>query len=177
MSVSSPAVDFAGAFPGSRKVYVSGECAGHRLAVPTREIALAGGERSNPPLNVYDSSGPYTDPDTAIDLRGGLSPIRDAWIRARGDIVDLPAVSSQYGRQRLEDARLAALRFPNMRRPRVARAGGNVTQMHYARKGIITPEMEFIATRENQRLIDSLGVNTRGSRSARPFRGKSLLSS
>jgi phosphomethylpyrimidine synthase len=146
-----------GPIPGSRKRYVSGRL--HPgVRVPIREILqspthlASGGEHPNRPIEVYDSSGPYTDPDASIDLRRGLPAIRDAWIRGRGDAVDLPAVSSRYGRERLEDARLAAVRFPNLRPPRVARPGGNVTQMHYARKGIVTPEMEFVALRENQRV-------------------------
>jgi phosphomethylpyrimidine synthase len=139
-------------YPASRKVYVSGSRSDIR--VPMREIFLsdtrtpAGFER-NDPLAVYDTSGPYTDPDAHIDLRAGLPDIRGPWIADRGDSEILPGFTSDYGRRRLEDARLDHLRFGEMRRPRRALAGRNVTQMHYARRGIVTPEMEFVALREN----------------------------
>ena len=103
----------------------------------------------NPPVYVYDSSGPYTDPDARIELKEGLAPIRASWISARGDTEELPGITSEYGRLRESDPRLAGLRFSHRRKPRVAKAGHNVTQLHYARKGIITPEMEFVAIREN----------------------------
>jgi phosphomethylpyrimidine synthase len=145
-----------GPLPGSSKVYIEGRI--HpQLRVPFREIAqtptrlATGGERPNPSFFTYDSSGPYTDPTASIDLRMGLSPIRDVWIGARDDTVVLPSVSSHYGRQRFQDHRLDALRFPAQQRPRTARSGANVTQMHYARKGVVTPEMEFVAIREMQR--------------------------
>jgi phosphomethylpyrimidine synthase len=134
--------------PNSRKVYVG------PLRVPMREISQAdtpsmfGGEK-NPPIYVYDCSGPYTDPDVKIDIRSGLAPLRQKWIEARGDTVVLDGPSSSYGRERLADPKLAELRFNLKRAPRRARTGMNVSQMHYARKGIITPEMEFIAVREN----------------------------
>jgi len=130
--------------PNSRKVYVG------ELRVPMREIAQSG---ANPPLAVYDTSGPYTDPQACIDIRKGLFPLRQAWIDARGDTEQLPKPSSEYGRKRLADPKLAELRFDLKRTPR---KGKRVTQMHYARKGIITPEMEFIATRENQRMLAGL---------------------
>jgi phosphomethylpyrimidine synthase len=141
--------------PGSRKVFVPGSRPD--LRVPMREIAqtrtptLFGGE-DNPPLTVYDTSGPYTDPDASIDLSRGLPALRAQWIAERGDSEALPALSSGFGRAREHDARLAALRFPGRALPRRARPGANVTQMHYARRGIVTPEMEFVAIRENQRL-------------------------
>ncbi|WP_140909240.1 phosphomethylpyrimidine synthase ThiC [Cognatiluteimonas lumbrici] len=141
--------------PGSRKIHVAGTLPGVR--VPMREIAqtatptLFGGE-DNPPIAVYDTSGPYSDPDASIDLARGLPPLRAAWIAARGDTEALDGLSSQFGRKREADARLAPVRFPNRPLPRRARAGANVTQMHYARRGIVTPEMEFVAIRENQRL-------------------------
>ena len=122
-----------------------------------REIALTptptlfGGE-DNPPLTVYDTSGPYTDPAATIDLARGLAPLRARWIEERGDTGVLPGVSSRFGRDRETDVRLDSVRFPSRRPPRRALAGGNVTQMHYARRGIVTPEMEFVAIRENQRL-------------------------
>jgi len=128
-------------FPSSRKIYVEG--------VPMREIRLSPTRNvENPPVTVYDTSGPYTDPQVEIDLRQGLAPLRRDWILARGDVEELPAVSSEYGRRRAADPGLAPIRFPNVRRPLCAKPGANVTQMHYARKGIVTPEMEFIAIRE-----------------------------
>ncbi|MEA2691427.1 MAG: phosphomethylpyrimidine synthase [Acidobacteriota bacterium] len=144
-------------FPASRKVYVPGSLPGVR--VPMREVQLSftqpangGPAVPNPPVTLYDTSGPYTDPDssTEIDLRAGLPPLRSAWIAGRGDVAELPAPTSEYGRQRLADPRLAHLRFAHLRRPLRARPGANVTQMHYARQGIVTPEMEFVAIRENQ---------------------------
>ncbi len=128
-----------------------------------REIAQsdtpsAFGAESNPPLSVYDTSGPYTDPQAKIDIRSGLAPLRAGWIDERGDTEELPGPSSRYGVERLGDPRLAELRFNLKRLPRRARGGpngvGNVTQMHYARRGIVTPEMEFIAIRENQRAAE-----------------------
>jgi phosphomethylpyrimidine synthase len=142
-------------FPASRKVYVEGSMPGVR--VPMREIRViptrthAGLTVDNPPVTVYDTSGPYTDPEAEIDLRRGLPPLRRDWILGRGDVEELASVSSLYGRQREADPRLAAIRFSRTRKPLRARAGANVTQMHYARKGIVTPEMEFIAIRESQR--------------------------
>jgi phosphomethylpyrimidine synthase len=132
--------------PNSRKVYVG------PLRVPMREVSQAdtptlfGGE-PNPPITVYDCSGPYTDPAAKIDIRSGLPALRDPWIFQRGDVETLKGPSSAYGQERLNDPRLAELRFNLKRNPR--RGKGNVTQMHYARKGIVTPEMEFIAVREN----------------------------
>jgi phosphomethylpyrimidine synthase len=140
--------------PRSRKVYVSGSR--NDMHVPMREISQSDtpasfGTEKNPPLLVYDTSGPYTDPNASIDIRKGLVPVRERWIEERGDTEILAGPSSVYGRVRLEDPHLAALRFDLHRPARRARAGANVTQMHYARRGIVTPEMEFIAIRENQR--------------------------
>ncbi len=142
-------------FPASGKVYVEGTQPGVRVA--QREITLtptqtANGRppTSNPSVTVYDTSGPYTDPSAAIDLRRGLTALRRPWILGRPDVEELPHVSSDYGRQRAVDPKLAHLRFAHIRKPLRARPGSNVTQMHYARKGIITPEMEYIAIRENQ---------------------------
>ena len=139
--------------PNSRKIYVEGSSPDIR--VPMREISQAdtptgfGGER-NPPIFVYDCSGPYTDPNAKIDIRTGLPALRTKWIEARGDTELLADLSSEYGRQQAANPELATMRFPGLhRKPRRARAGMNVTQMHYARKGIITPEMEFVAIREN----------------------------
>ncbi|WP_129139091.1 phosphomethylpyrimidine synthase ThiC [Modicisalibacter coralii] len=142
--------------PGSRKVFVEGSRPDIR--VPFREITLSPTQTSgeapdeqNPPLLVYDTSGPYTDPDAAIDLRRGLPELRRAWIEARDDTEFLDGPTSEYGRRRANDPRLAPLRFELTRAPRRAKEGRNVTQLHYARQGIVTPEMEFIAIRENQR--------------------------
>ena len=141
--------------PGSRKIHVQGSRAD--LRVPMREIeqaqtpTLFGGE-TNPPITVYDTSGPYTDPDYQVDLAGGLPELRAAWIAERGDVEQLGDLTSSFGRQRATDPKLAPLRFTGTRAPLRAKAGANVTQMHYARQGIITPEMEYIAIRENQRL-------------------------
>jgi len=140
--------------PSSRKVYFEGSR--RDIRVPMREISQAdtptalGGEK-NPPLFVYDTSGPYTDPSVKIDIRSGLAALREAWIAERGDTLQLDGPSSHYGVERLHDAKLAELRFNLKRKPRRAKPGMNVSQMHYARRGIITPEMEYIAIRENQR--------------------------
>ena len=141
--------------PNSRKVYVAGSRPDIR--VPMREISQSdtptgfGGEQ-NPPIFVYDCSGPYTDPTAKIDIRGGLTALRQQWIEERGDTEVLSGLSSEFGRARAADPKLDELRFPGLhRQPRRAKAGANVTQLHYARQGIITPEMEFIAIRENMR--------------------------
>ncbi|WP_180682697.1 phosphomethylpyrimidine synthase ThiC [Tepidicella baoligensis] len=141
--------------PNSRKVYVEGSRPDIR--VPMREIRqsdtpAAFGAEPNPPIFVYDCSGPYTDPAARIDIRAGLPALRQRWIEERQDTEVLPDLSSAYGRARAADPKLDTLRFPGLRRqPRRALPGRNVTQMHYARRGIITPEMEFIAIRENLR--------------------------
>jgi len=152
--------------PNSRKIYVEGSRPDIR--VPMREISqtdtpAAFGAEPNPPVFVYDCSGPYTDPAVKIDIRSGLAPLRQKWIEERGDTEVLDGPSSRYGAERLADPKLAELRFNLKRKPRRARTGmnlsGNVTQMHYARRGIVTPEMEFIAIRENlerSRYIESL---------------------
>jgi phosphomethylpyrimidine synthase len=142
-------------FPNSTRIYLEGTLPGVR--VPMREIRLSptrthnGAVTENPPVTVYDTSGPYTDPAATIDLRRGLPPLRRDWIVGRGDVEELSEVSSEYGRRRAGDPKLAKLRFQHVRKPLCARPGANVTQMHYARNGIVTPEMEFIAIRENQR--------------------------
>ncbi len=146
-------------YPASEKIYVQGSRPDIR--VPMRKITLsdtpvhfgsAQGAEKNPPLYVYDTSGVYTDPHVEVDLKKGLSAIRSVWIAERDDTEELPGPSSEFGRQRLEDPATAALRFEHIRKPRRAKAGKNVSQMHYARQGIITPEMEFIAIRENQKM-------------------------
>ncbi|HRF30315.1 MAG TPA: phosphomethylpyrimidine synthase ThiC, partial [Azonexus sp.] len=149
--------------PNSRKVYIEGSRPD--IQVPMREISQAdtptgmGGEQ-NPPIFVYDCSGPYSDPAARIDIRSGLPALRAQWIAERGDTEELSDLTSEYGRQRAADQALDELRFPGLhRKPRRAKAGANVSQMHYARKGIITPEMEYVAIRENlnrRAYIDSL---------------------
>jgi len=144
---------------GSTKIYVQGSRPDIR--VPMREIHLSDtpasfGAEKNPPVTVYDTSGPYTDPNARIDLRRGLEDIRCNWIEERNDTELLAELSSSYGRKRAADKSLAHLRFEHLRKPRRARTGANVTQMHYARRGIITPEMEFVAIREGLRLQEAL---------------------
>ncbi len=141
-------------FPASKKIYVTGSRPD--LRVPMREItqhdtpAMFGAE-PNPPITVYDNSGPYTDPDATINLVSGLEPLRAGWISERNDTESLDGPSSEFGRARLVDDKTAHLRFGEPRKPLRARGGANVTQMHYARRGIVTPEMEYVAIRENLR--------------------------
>ena len=141
--------------PNSRKVYVPGKI--YDIQVPMREIRQTdtierntGRRIANPAITVYDTSGAYTDPNVHIDVRRGLERVRENWILERGDVEKLPFSSSSYSIERLNDQQLDYLRFQHLRSPLRAKAGANVTQMHYAKKGIITPEMEFIAIRENQ---------------------------
>ncbi len=141
-------------FPNSRKIYVEGSRPDIR--VPMREITLSDtpvmfGEEKNPPIYVYDTSGPYTDPDARIDIRSGLEAIRSAWIVERNDTDELDGPTSAYGRERLSDPSLDELRFNLTRKPRRAKKGQQITQMYYARQGIVTPEMEYVAIRENMR--------------------------
>ncbi len=150
-------------FTRSRKIYVQGSRADIR--VPMREISLDvtptdfstgnGAGEINPPVTVYDTSGPYTDPGVVIDVRKGLADIRSAWIDDRGDTERLAGLSSNFGQQRLSDDELTKLRFAHVRNPRRAKAGANVSQMHYARQGIITAEMEYVAIRENMKLAEA----------------------
>jgi phosphomethylpyrimidine synthase len=147
--------------PASQKIYVQGSRADIR--VPMREITQSEtpasfGAETNPPLAVYDTSGPYTDPAATIDIRRGLPPLRAGWIAERKDTVDLDGPTSGYGRARLADPELAGFRFDLLRTPRRAKAGSNVSQMHYARRGIVTPEMEFIAIRENMKRDEMLAT-------------------
>ncbi|MBX3327758.1 MAG: phosphomethylpyrimidine synthase ThiC [Nitrospira sp.] len=141
-------------FPASQKIHVPGAQPGVR--VPMREISLTptkginGTSSQNTAVIVYDTSGPYTDPAVTIDVRKGLAPLRRPWVLNRQDVEELSTVTSAYGRLRANDPKLAELRFQHIRKPLRAQPGRNVTQLHYARKGIITPEMEFIAIRENQ---------------------------
>ncbi len=156
------AKDLTRILPASRKVYVEGSRPD--IQVPFREISLTetptglGGEH-NPPVMVYDTSGVYTDPSIEIDLNKGLPSVRQMWIEERQDTDVLTGLSSEFGQARLKDIRTADIRFAHIQNPRRAKAGKNVTQMHYAKQGIITPEMEYIAIRENQR--QSEGVDMR----------------
>ena len=146
--------------PNSRKIYVTGSRPDIR--VPMREITQSDtnesfGSEKNPPVYVYDCSGPYSDPEAKIDIRSGLPAVRQGWIEERGDTESLGGLSSNFGRERAADPATADLRFKGLHRtPRRAVAGKNVSQMHYARQGIITPEMEYIAIRENQRRAEYL---------------------
>src|SRR5436190_1124660 len=138
--------------PASRKIYVEGSRPDVR--VPMREIAQSDtdasfGSEVNTAIVVYDTSGPYTDPGARIDIRKGLPALRARWIAERGDTVELDGPTSSYGRARLADPALAGLRFDLHRKPLRAKPGANVSQMHYARRGIVTPEMEYVAIREN----------------------------
>lgn len=148
------AKDLTRILPASRKVYIQGSRSDIR--VPFREIALTdtptglGGEH-NPPVMVYDTSGVYTDPNIQIDLNQGLPSVRQTWIEERQDTDVLSGLTSTFGQERLKDIRTAEIRFAHIQNPRRAKTGRNVTQMHYAKQGIITPEMEYIAIRENQR--------------------------
>ena len=140
-------------FPKSRKIFVDGKI--HDIRVAMREIetehTVSGGPKAgNANITVYDTSGPYTDPDADVDVRQGLPRLREPWIRDRGDVLELPDFTSEFARKRLE--RSNGITFRNMRKPLRAAPGCNVTQMHYAKKGVVTPEMEYVAIRENQRL-------------------------
>ena len=135
-------------FQQSQKIYVEGSRPDIR--VPMRQITLTTDEK----VHVYDTSGPFSDPAIQVDLRQGLDPIRSSWIEDRGDTEVLNGLTSKYGQQRAQDPELASLRFYDSRKPRRALSGNNVSQMHYAKKGIITPEMEYVAIRENQKLED-----------------------
>ena len=159
-------------FSGSRKIYVEGSRPDLRVGmreIQQDETAASFGAENNPPITVYDTSGPYTDPEATIDLLKGLPDVRSAWIEERSDSEWLDGPSSEFGKERAENARLAQLRFEHIRRPRRAKAGANVSQMHYARKGIVTPEMEYVAIRENLRL-----EQLKGSGLLRQHRGQSF---
>ena len=144
--------DVTGPLLGSRKIYHPGSRPDLRVGM--REIEQTASSTSfgsglNPAIPLYDTSGPYTDPDAVIDIQAGLPPVREAWIQERADSEVLDAPTSEYGRERLSDPQLQEIRMTAVRPVRRARDGGAVTQMHYARAGIVTPEMEYIAIREN----------------------------
>ncbi len=142
-------------FPRSRKIFVNGSDDSIRVAM--REIECdatntSSGLEDNPAIPVYDTSGPLTDPDAEVDLSNGIARIRAQWIANRQDTVELKELSSEFGRQRLKDPKTASIRFQVKHAPRRALPGKNVTQMHYAKNGVVTPEMEYIAIRESLRL-------------------------
>jgi phosphomethylpyrimidine synthase len=144
-------------FPNSKKIYVKGKL--HNINVAMREVELSdttdkfnGKVEKNAPVTIYDTSGPYTDTTTEIDVKKGLPRIREQWILDRGDVEQLNSISSEYGKQRLNDKSLDELRFQHLANPLRAKPGKNVSQMYYAKNGIITPEMEYIAIRENLRI-------------------------
>ncbi len=153
-------------FPASRKAYVTGNDSSIR--VPMREVTQSptmsrSSEQqdvadANPAIRIYDTSGPYTDPDVVIDVHKGLEPLRLDWIHARGDIEELPQLTSAYGRMREGDTATEKIRFQRTRKPLRAKTGGRVTQMHYAKKGVVTPEMEFIAIRENMKAAEARDI-------------------
>ncbi|HEM7451344.1 TPA: phosphomethylpyrimidine synthase ThiC [Acinetobacter nosocomialis] len=155
------AKDLTRILPASKKVYIEGSRPD--IQVPMREISLTdtptglGGEH-NPPIMVYDTSGVYTDPNVQIDLNKGLPSVRQKWIEERNDTDVLSGLTSKFGQERLKDIRTADIRFAHIQNPRRAKAGKNVTQMHYAKQGIITPEMEYIAIRENQRQCEAVDM-------------------
>lgn len=154
-------------FPASKKIYVQGKL--HDIKVAMREIALEDTQQNgitlhkNPSVTVYDSSGPYTDTDVQIDVKKGLPRLRENWIIERGDVAQLSAFSSAYGTERVNDESLNHLRFEHVKMPLRAKIDKNVTQLHYAKQGIITPEMEYIAIRENQR-IDEYNASLNGQK-------------
>ncbi|MDQ6997396.1 MAG: phosphomethylpyrimidine synthase ThiC [Mariprofundus sp.] len=153
-NIEQHSYDAQQSFPNSRKVYVEGSRPD--IQVPMREITLSptqmnDGVEENDPVLVYDTSGPYTDPDIDLDLQKGLPDVRAAWIEERQDTAPLTGLSSAYGNERRDDESLDHLRFEHVKQPRKAKSGKNVSQMHYARQGIVTPEMEYVAIRENQK--------------------------
>lgn len=158
------AKDLTRVLPASKKVYVQGSRPD--IAVPFREISLTdtptglaqGGLEKNEPILVYDTSGVYTDPSVQIDLNKGLPHVRQNWILERDDSEELSGLTSQFGRERLKDIRTQNIRFAHISKPRRAKLGKNITQMHYAKQGIITPEMEYIAIRENQRQREGIDM-------------------
>ncbi len=149
-------------FPNSKKIYVEGKI--HPINVAMREIQLSptkltnGGFEENAPITIYDTSGPYTDENATIDIQKGLPRIREQWILDREDVTVLEGITSEYGKARLADPRLDELRFAYDHQPKVAQEGKELTQLYYAKQGIITPEMEYVAIRENQRIeqLDSV---------------------
>jgi phosphomethylpyrimidine synthase len=143
-------------FPNSKKIYIKGQI--HPVNVAMREIQLSptkrtdGKSEQNLPVTIYDTSGPYTDENFEINIENGLPRIREQWILERGDVEVLDGITSEYGKTRLADSKLDGLRFSYNHQPKVAKEGQQVTQLYYARQGMVTPEMEYVAIRENQRI-------------------------
>ena len=142
-------------FPRSKKIFIEGSRPDIRVGMREVECSVTTStseSEENPPVTIYDTSGPFTDPDVSVDLMKGIPEVRSAWIKERGDTASLDGLSSEFGRQRQADVSLDDLRFEHIRTPLRAKPNVNVTQMHYARQGIITPEMEYVAIREKMRL-------------------------
>lgn len=153
-------------YPGSEKTYLSGKM--HQIKVPMRKINLTPTVkivnderivRENPPVYVYDTSGVYTDPNVKIDINQGIPRIREEWISKRDDLEQLPGITSEYGRMREADKSLDGIRFSHRYAPRRAKEGRQITQMALARQGVITPEMEYVAIRENMN-AEALGIKS-----------------
>ncbi|MBS1651045.1 MAG: phosphomethylpyrimidine synthase ThiC [Bacteroidetes bacterium] len=148
-----------GAISGSKKIYVDGKL--HPIKVGMREISLNetklhnGKVEKNNPVTVYDTGGLFTDDNAVVDIKKGLPRLREEWIMNRNDVEQLTEITSEYGKKRLNDSAIQHLRFEHIKKPLKAKQGKNVSQMHYAKQGIITPEMEYIAIRENQRVVES----------------------
>ncbi|MEG2336584.1 MAG: phosphomethylpyrimidine synthase ThiC, partial [Bacteroidales bacterium] len=154
------------AYPASEKVYIDGKLhpirVGMRKVTLTDTVKIVNGERvftKNPPVYIYDTSGVFTDKNIKIDLKKGLPRLRETWIKKRGDVDQLTEISSEYGRKRLYDKSLDSLRFEHISLPYRAKQGKEITQMYYAKQGIITPEMEYVAIRENMQ-NEELGIQT-----------------
>ncbi|MDW5288697.1 phosphomethylpyrimidine synthase ThiC [Formosa sp. PL04] len=152
-------------FPNSKKIYVQGKLF-PELQVAMREISLSDtvdsmtkARTQNQAITIYDTSGPYTDPDKAINVHKGIERIREPWVLKRGDVEQLDAFSSEYCNERLNNVELDHLRFADVKKPFKAKAGKNVSQMHYARQGIITSEMEYVAIRENQKIDEAIRLS------------------
>ena len=151
-----PKNDMKNSYPGSEKIYVPGKLyniqVGMRKVNLTDTVKIIDGKRitrHNDPVYIYDTSGAYTDPKIEIDLEKGLPRLRESWITERNDVERLSEITSQYGRSRTADKSLDPIRFKNVQLPYRAKKGKEITQMYYAKKGIITPEMEYVAIREN----------------------------
>ena len=154
-----PKNDMKNSYPGSEKVYVPGKLydiqVGMRKVNLTDTVKIVDGKRitrHNDPVYVYDTSGAYTDPKIEIDLEKGLPRLRESWITERNDVERLSEITSQYGRSRTADKSLDPIRFKHVQLPYRAKTGKEITQMYYAKKGIITPEMEYVAIRGNRKL-------------------------
>ena len=147
-------------YPSSEKIYIPGKI--HKINVGMRKIKILdtvtrdeNGElvhKKNNPVIVYDTSGPYSDPKIPVNTQNGIPRIRESWYAGRKDLIRLEELTSDYGRQRLADSSLDHIRFPKHHLPYRAKAGKNITQLYYAKRRIITPEMEYVAIRENQQI-------------------------